>query len=372
MSSFFDTLAPDHIRELRPYQPGRPIEEVERELGITGAIKIASNENPLGPSPRAVEAATQALATAHLYPDGGAFYLRRALAERRGVTSEQLVFGAGSNELIYLILMSMCRPGQDEVLSHQFSFLSYRLAAKALNLPIVEASVSDDLSCDPDALIAAMGPRTKVVLLANPNNPTGSRVPTADFERILAALPPQAVLVMDEAYLEYAIATEQADDHPLAQSYIPQDPRIISLRTFSKIYGLAGLRVGYGIGHPDVISVIERVRRPFNVNSVAQAAALAALDDEEHVARSQTSAQAGIAVLTEAARGLGLRPYPSWGNFMLVGLGRDAAPVYEALMKKGVIVRPMGAWGLPEHLRISIGTETEIERVSASLAAVLG
>lgn len=373
MSSFFDTLAPDHVRNLPTYQPGKPVEELERELGLRGVVKMASNENPMGPSPLAIEAAARALGKSHLYPVDDAFYLRRAMAERLGVSPEGLIFGAGSNEIIYLILHALCRPGQDEVLTHQYAFISYRLAAMAHDVPFVEAPATADLACDVDALIAAMGPRTKVVLLANPNNPTGSHVRTSDFERILAALPPQAVLVMDEAYYEYAVSRGGASQYPSSLAYQSErDPRILTLRTFSKIYGLAALRVGYGIGHPRVIGYIERVRRAFNINSVAQAAALAALDDEAHVARSQEAARAGIDALIAGVERLGLRAYPSLANFMLVGTGRDAEPIYKSLLAQGVIVRPMRAWGLPQHLRISAGTPSDTERTLAALAQTMG
>jgi histidinol-phosphate aminotransferase len=369
MSSFFDSVAPAHIRDLPTYQPGKPVEELERELGIRGVIKMASNENPMGPSPLALEAATRALTRAHFYPVDDAFYLRRALAERLGVAPGALVFGAGSNQIIYMILHALCRPGQDEVLTHQYAFISYKLAALAHSVPLVEAPVTADLACDVDALIAAMSPRTKVVLLANPNNPTGAHVRTRDLERILAALPPHAVLVVDEAYHEYAVSAGSASEYPSSQTYQSEsEPRIITLRTFSKIYGLAALRVGYGIGHPRVMGYVERVRQAFNVSSVAQTAALAALDDDAHVARSQEAARAGIDMLIEGTARLGLRPYPSLGNFVLVGVGRDAEPLYQALLQKGVIVRPMRAWGLPQHVRISAGTQSDTERALAALA----
>lgn len=372
MSSFFDTLAPEHIRDLPTYQPGKPVEEIERELGIRGAIKMASNENPMGPSPRAVEAGARALTKTNLYPIGDAFYLRRGVAERFGVAPDQLIFGAGSNEIIYMTLHALCTPGRDQVLTHEYAFLSYRLAAMAYDLPFVATPVTEDLACDVDALIAAMNERTKVVLLANPNNPTGAHVRIRDFERILAALPPQAVLVVDEAYHEYAVSVGPEVEYPSSLSYLGEnEPRILTLRTFSKIHGLAALRVGFGIGHPRVVGCIERVRRAFNVNSIAQAAALAALDDEAHIERSQEAARTGIEMLTEAAQRLGLRPYPSLGNFVLVGTGRDAGPLYEALLRKGVIVRPMGAWGLPQHLRISVGTPAETERAIAALGEVV-
>ena len=372
MSTNIEALIPENIRDLPVYQAGKPIEELERELGISGAIKCASNENPLGPSPLAVEAATRALANAHAYPDFSAHYLSQTLAERLGVTPDQLSIGPGSNELIYLILLALCRPGIDEVLTHKYAFISYKLAPKALNLPFVEVETTKDLACDVDALIAAMSPRTKVVLLANPNNPTGTHVRTAGLERIIEALPPQAVLVVDEAYHEYAVAAGKAVDYPQSQHYQSADqPRIITLRTFSKIYGLSGLRIGYAVGDARLIDYINRVRPAFNVNSIAQAAALAALEDEAHVRRSLDTTATGIAAIAEAARRLGLRAYPSLGNFLLVGLGRDAGPVYETLLRQGVIVRPLAAWGLPQHIRISVGTPEQTERITAALAHVV-
>lgn len=365
MSDIATALAPEHIRVLKAYQPGKPVEELERELGITGAIKIASNENPMGPSPLAVEAARAAVTDSHFYPDGGCFKLRKALADKLEVTGDELVFGAGSNELIYLLISAFCRPGVDEVLAHRYAFISYKLAAMSLNVRFVEADVTEDLACDVDAMINGITDNTRLVFLANPNNPTGAHVSSADFERLLAALPEHTVLVVDEAYHEYAIATDA--DYPRSQEYRGEQPLIVTLRTFSKIYGLSGMRVGYGIADPSVCNLINRVRRPFNVNSIAQAAALAALDDDAHVTRSSDAARDGIAALSDAVRSMGLRPYPSLGNFVLVGLGREAAPVYDQLLKKGVIVRPMGAWGLPEHVRISVGTPEQTERVVAAL-----
>ncbi len=362
-------LIPPHIRELRPYLPGKPVEELERELGITGAIKIASNENPLGPSPAGVAAGRAALAEAHLYPDDDCHKLRRALAAAHGIDPAELVFGAGSNDIIYMMVHAFTRPG-DEVLTHKYAFISYRLAARGLDCTFVEAPVKGDLTCDVDALLAAITSRTRVIFLGNPNNPTGAWLPRADFERLLAGVPRDVFLVVDEAYHEYATAL--TSDYPKAQTYRSADrPLLVVLRTFSKIYGLAGLRIGYGIVDRGVADYLGRVRRPFCAGSVAQAAALAAMGDDEHVRRSQAAAAAGIPALTEAVRALGLRAYPSATNFMLVDVGREAAPVYDALLRRGVIVRPLAAWGLPGHLRISIGTAAQTGRVIEALGAVL-
>jgi histidinol-phosphate aminotransferase len=357
-----------NIRGLKAYQPGKPIEELQRELGLTDIIKIASNENPMGPSPLAVDAGRAALAEVHAYPDGGAFKLRAALAERHGVDPSELVFGAGSNELIYLVMAAFCGPG-DRVVAPRFSFISYKLAARAFDLEFVESEVNDLLGADVDALIAAATPDTRVVFLANPNNPTGAHMPVADFDKLVAALAPETLLVVDEAYHEYAVIA--GADYPQSQRYRADRPNTITLRTFSKIYGLAGLRVGYGLCDARIADVINRVRRPFNVNSVAQAAALAALDDDAHVRTSADAAARGIPMLSEAVEGLGLRAYPSLGNFVLVDVARDTGPVYQALLARGVIVRPMAAWGLPRCVRISVGTPAETERVAAALRDVL-
>ncbi len=370
MSDLFSTLPQDHIHPLKPYQPGKPIEELEREYGLTDVIKIASNENPMGPSPKAVEAATKALKEANFYPDGGCYLLRHALAERLSVRPDELVFGAGSNEIIYLMVHTFCRPGEHQVVAPKFAFISYRLAAMAYNVDFVEAEVNDELGCDVDDLISKMTERTRIVFLANPNNPTGAHLTTAEFERIIEALPERTFLVVDEAYHEYAVAS--GADYARSQGYRSEaKPLIVTLRTFSKIHGLSGLRVGYGIADARVVNYLERVRRPFNVNSIGQAAALAALDDETHINRSAEAARLGIPALSEAVEKLGLKAYSSLGNFVLVDAKRDAAPLYDKLLRRGVIVRPMGAWGLPTCLRISIGTPAQTARVVEALSQEL-
>jgi histidinol-phosphate aminotransferase len=369
MSELFRSIVPENVQKLRPYQPGKPVEELERELGITGAIKIASNENPLGPSPRAIEAARRAVAGVHFYPDD-CFQLRRELSMRLGVGPSELCFGAGSEEIIHMVVQAFCRPKVDQVLTHQYAFISYRLAAQVRDVPLVEAPVTDDLRCDVDALIDRIDSRTRVIFLATPNNPTGAHLERAELERLLDALPERTLLVVDEAYHEYARAGDP--DYPSSQGYRLGDRRgILTLRTFSKVYGLAGLRVGYAVGDPEICGYIDRVRRPFNVSSVAQAAALAALGDDEHVRRSTEAATAGIAALRSAVEALGLRSYPSLANFVLVDVGQKAEPVYEALLQRGVIVRPMGAWGLDRCVRISVGTPEQTERACLALADVL-
>jgi histidinol-phosphate aminotransferase len=370
MTDVLEGMVPANIARLKPYQPGKPVEELERELGITGAIKIASNENPLGPSPKAIEAARAALGDSYLYPDGGCFKLRNALTDKLGVSADELVFGAGSNEIIGMLVRAFCRPRVDEVVAHKYAFISYRLFSMAHDAPFIEADVSSELGCDPDALIGAFTDNTRLVFLANPNNPTGAYVNQRDFERILAAMPPRALLVVDEAYHEYAVA--MADDYPRSQTYRAKNPHIVTLRTFSKIYGLAGLRIGYAICHPQVSDVLNRVRRPFNASTISQAAALGAVGDDEHVERSRAHNAAGLSELREAAEKIGVKAYPSLGNFVLVDVGRPAGDVNDELQRRGVIVRPMAAWGLGQHLRISIATSDETSRVVTALSEVLG
>ena len=370
MSDVFEGLVPPNIEQLRPYQPGKPVEELERELGITGAIKIASNENPLGPSPAAVVAARAAVEQSHCYPDGGCYKLRRALAGKLGINDDELVFGAGSNEIIGMLVRTFCRPGIDEVLTHKYAFLSYRLFSLMHGVGFTEAEVTSELGCDADALIAGINDNTRVIFLANPNNPTGAYVRRADFEKILAAVPERTVLVVDEAYHEYAVG--MAEDYPRSQDYRDKHPLMITLRTFSKIHGLAGMRIGYGICHPRTANYIDRVRRPFNASNVAQAAALGALSDDAHVERSRTHNASALAELRAAVEGIGVKAFPSLGNFVLVDVGRDAVEVYGELLGRGVIVRPMSAWGLAQHLRISVATGDETSRVIDALKQVLG
>lgn len=369
MSSWFDDSTPRHVRTLDVYQPGKPIEELERELGITGAIKVASNENPLGASPKAVAALPAALAQLHLYPDAGGFAVRRALASRLGVELGSLALGNGSNDLLYQLVLATCEP-TDEVLSHEYAFLSYRLSAQVAGRPFVAAKTTPDLACDVDALIAGISPHTKLVVLGSPNNPTGSVVTKAQAERILAALPPRALLVIDEAYAEYAAAWSEID-HVDGLELQKRDRRVVVLRTFSKIYGLAGIRIGFAVADPAVVDVLGRVGRTFHVSSLAQVAAIAALDDTEHVAASARHARAWIERMRAEVKAPGVRVFPSLANFVLVDTGRPAGPVYDKLLRRGVIVRPMAMWGLPNAIRVSVGTDREMPKVIATLNEVL-
>lgn len=362
-------FVPPHVASLDVYQPGKPVEEVERELGITGAIKVASNENPLGPSPRALAALPGALAELHRYPDPGGFALRRALAARVGCDPGQIALGNGSNDLLYQLALATCEM-TDEVLSHQFAFLSYRLAAQVMGRPFIAAPATPELGCDVDALIAAFTPRTKLVVVGTPNNPTGSVITRAGMDRLIAALPARALLVIDEAYADYAALWPEVD-HADGLAARRGDPRVIVLRTFSKIYGLAGLRLGFAVADRAVIDVLGRVGRTFAVNSLAMVGALAALDDTEHVARGARLARQGLERYTAEVHGPGVRIYPSLANFVLIDCGRPSTPIYERLLRLGVIVRPMAAWGLPEHLRVSVARDEDTPRVIAALNDVL-
>jgi histidinol-phosphate aminotransferase len=359
------TFVPSHVACLDIYQPGKPIEELEREHGITGAIMVATNENPLGPSPRALAALPAVLAQLHRYPDAGGFALRRAIAARFEVEIGQVALGNGSNDLLYQLVLATCEPA-DEVLSHRHSFLSYRLAAQVVGRPFVAAPTTPDLSCDVDALIAAISPRTKLIVVGTPNNPTGSVITTAGIDRLIAGLPARALLVIDEAYGDYAAMWPEVD-HADGLAAQRRDPRVVVLRTFSKAYGLAGLRVGFAVADRVVVDVLGRVGRTFHVSSLAQAGALAALDDTEHVARSARYARRAIERYAAEIRGPGVRIYPSLGNFVLIDCGRPSTPIYEQLLARGVIVRPMAAWGLPGHLRLSIARDEDMPRVIAAL-----
>ncbi|HKE14277.1 MAG TPA: histidinol-phosphate transaminase [Kofleriaceae bacterium] len=360
---------PEHIARLSPYLPGKPALQLERELGITGAIKMASNENPLGPSPRALEAARRAAGEMHLYPDGASFALRRGLAAHHGVDMDELVVGGGSNELIHLLVRTFCAPGRDEVVTHRHAFISYALAARTHGVDVVETPVTRELRCDVDALCAGFGPRTRLVFVANPNNPTGSHLTRAELEEVLERAPARALVVVDEAYHEYAAGLDP--DYPAIEPYRAERPAVVALRTFSKIHGMAGLRIGYAICDRRAARRLDQTRRPFNVTSVAQVAALAALDDREHVARSLEAAASGVAALTRGFSGLGLTVLPSLANFVLVDVGREADGVYQGLLERGVITRPMAAWGLPRHLRVSIASAPDIARAVDAMAAVL-
>jgi len=352
------------IEQLAPYEGGKPIEELARELGITDAVKLASNENPLGPSPRALEAARRVLAQANRYPDGAAFDLRAKLAKKHGVAPEEILLGAGSNELLDLVVRTFCTPEQHIVFAEP-AFVVYRIAALACGVPFTAVPLTAGLVHDLPAMAAAVTPATRVMFVANPNNPTGTHVGRAALEQLLRGVPPEVIIVMDEAYLEYA----DAPDYPDSLTLRGLRERLLVLRTFSKIYGLAAFRVGYGIGPRKLIDYMNRVRAPFNVSTLAQAAAAAALDDVDHVETARALNQKERQRVTDALRGRGLAVAPSQANFILVDVGRPARAVYDALLQQGVIVRPFAS--LPTSLRVTLGTERENDRFLVALAEVL-
>jgi histidinol-phosphate aminotransferase len=358
-------LVPEWIQRLAPYPPGMPLEELEREYGITGSIKLASNENPYGPSPRAVEAIAGALGSLHRYPDGSGYYLRHALAERIGVAADAIILGNGSNDIIELAVRAFLRPGDEAVMADQ-AFVIYQMVVQAAGAT-PRAVPLRRFTHDLEAIRAAIGPATRLVFLANPNNPTGTIYKRDEWEDFLDVVPPHVLVVADDAYADYV----EDPDYPDSLAYQRRDRLLLTLRTFSKIYGLAGVRVGYGVGPLPVIEVLNRIRQPFNVNALAQVAALAALDDQAHVERTRANNREGLAYLRGVCERLG-RPYvPSWANFLLVDVG-DGAKVYDALLRRGVIVRPMDVYGFPRHLRVTVGTPEENERFAESLAAALG
>lgn len=352
------------IEGLLPYEGGKPIEELARELGITDAVKLASNENPLGPSPKALEAARGVLAESHRYPDGAAYDLRKKLAQKHGVAMEEILLGAGSNELLDLAVRTFCTPAQHVVFAEP-SFVVYRIAALAGGVPFTAVPLTAGLVHDLPAMAAAVTPATRLLFVANPNNPTGTHVGRGAVERLLREVPPHVIVVMDEAYLEYA----DAPDYPNSLELRGLRERLLVLRTFSKIYGLAALRVGYAVGPRPLIDYMNRVRAPFNVGTLAQAAAIAALDDQAHVEAARSLNQGERRRVTAALEARGLAVAPSQANFVLVDVKRPARPVYDALLKKGVIVRPFAS--LPTSLRVTLGTERENDRFLGALEAVL-
>jgi histidinol-phosphate aminotransferase len=356
----------ENILRLKPYVPGKPIEEVQREYGLTDIVKLASNENPLGPSARAVAAMREAAAHVALYPDASCYRLTQALAVHWRVAPENLILGNGSDEIIQFIGMAFLEPG-DEVLTATPSFVRYEAAATLNNASLIEVPLRD-FRFDLPAMAERLSPRTRVVFIANPNNPTGTIVMRTELERFLDRVPARALVVMDEAYFEYADAPE----YPDGWEYVRQGRNVVVLRTFSKIYGLAGLRVGYGMARPELIRYLHQVREPFNVNSLAQAAAIASLEDPEQVERSRQVNREGKAALTTAFDAMGLPHVPTEANFVLVDVKRNCREVFEGLLRRGVIVRTGDIFALPTHLRVTIGTAEQNERLLQALRGVLG
>jgi histidinol-phosphate aminotransferase len=355
---------PEYIRTLVPYAPGKPIEEVEREYGIRDSVKLASNENPLGPSPKALEALRQGIHQLNRYPDGHCFYLRERLAEKLGVEAENLIFGNGSNEIIELAARTFMQPGDEAVMADQ-AFVVYRLVVQAAG-GAGKAVPLKNFTHDLEAIGAALSPRTRLVFLSNPNNPTGTTFGKKAWEAFLDRITPEMLVLVDEAYFEYVTNP----DYPDSIRYRRDDRCLLTMRTFSKLYGLAGLRIGYAVGPADVVAMMQRVRQPFNVNAAAQWAAMAALEDRDHVDRTLAVNRAGMAFLTRELTRLGLEFVPSDANFILVRVG-SGRKVFELLLRRGVIVRSMDEYRFPEHVRVTVGKPEENAKFIEAMEEVI-
>ncbi|MEP0772751.1 MAG: histidinol-phosphate transaminase [Acidobacteriota bacterium] len=349
--------APEYIKRLAVYVPGKPIEEVQRELGVGEIVKLASNENPLGTSPRALAAIRQALGELHRYPDGGGYALRRAIAARHGVELDQVILGNGSCELIEMLARAYLADGDEAVISQQ-SFVMYELAVNQVNGRAIAVPTKPGRGHDLAAMAAAVTPRTKLLFIANPCNPTGTYATRAELNQLLATVGERVLVVLDEAYFEYV----QRDDYPDGLDDLRAGHNVIVLRTFSKIYGLAGIRIGYGVAAPEVIATLNRVRSPFNTSSLAQAGALAALDDDEWARRSREHNLQELAFLAAELARRGVRFTPSVTNFILIEFERDVRELFVEFQKMGVIIRPVGGPGLAGCARVSVGLREENEK----------
>jgi histidinol-phosphate aminotransferase len=366
-----DTLAAPAVRTIAPYVPGKPLEELEREYGISNSIKLASNENPLGPGPKALAALQRAAEEIGLYPDGNGFALKQALARKYGCGLDCITLGNGSNDVLVMLAETFLTPDTEAVYS-EYAFAVYPIAVQATGATarVAKAHPANHampLGHDLDAMAKLVNDRTRLVFIANPNNPTGTWLSADALRKFIAGVPAQTVVVMDEAYIEYVTDPSFAD----ASRWLQDFANLVVVRTFSKAYGLAGLRVGYALSHPGVADMLNRVRQPFNVNSFALAAARAALEDTEHLKRTLDTNRTGLAQLQAGFDALGVRHIPSAGNFVLIDCGRPAGPVYEAMLRQGVIVRPVGNYALPNHLRITIGTQQQNERMLGALQQAL-
>lgn len=363
MSSIWDCANP-RMRDLAVYEPGKPIEETARELGADAGdiIKLASNENPLGPSPKALVAMRAALAKAHLYPDGGGFYLCEALASQLDFRREEIILGSGSNEVLEFLGHAFLNSG-DEVIASEHAFIAYKLIAAVFGARTIEVP-SPDLRHDLDGILQTITPRTRLVFIANPNNPTGTLLTQEDIDRFMDRMPDRVVVVFDEAYFEYV------DAPPDVTKFVRSGRNVIVLRTFSKIQGLANLRIGYGIAPTELIKILQKTRQPFNVNGIAQAGALAAIGDEEHRRRTKQVTDEGRAYLQEQFTEMGLQFVPSAANFVLVKVG-DGMSVFKELLKHRIIVRALKGYNLSQWIRISVGTMEQNRHCIAALREVL-
>jgi len=367
-NTVFDQLAAAGVCGLKPYIPGKPTDELERQYGIRNSIKLASNENPLGPSPAALAAVHEALPQLAQYPDGSGYHLKNALAKHHRIDPARITLGNGSNEVLVLLAETLLSE-RVEAIYDQHGFIVYPLVVQATGA-VARVAASNPADHDQPfghdlvAFEAALTGQTRLIFIANPNNPTGTWVTGEGLHRFLKSVPDRTVVVIDEAYGEYVAR----DDYPRTLAWLDEFPNLVITRTFSKIYGLAGLRVGYAISHPDLAELMNRVRQPFNVNTLAQVAAIAALNDDSFVDRSRSNNRDGLSFMTDALASMGLSVVPSIGNFLLVDMGRPAGPIYERLLQAGFIVRPVTNYGLPNHLRISVGLPEQ----NRQLLSVLG
>lgn len=357
---------PDYILAIEPYKPGKPIEELERDYGIHDSVKLASNENPLGPSPKAIEAIRKHLAKLHRYPDGGGFALTAKLAEKLGVDANAIVLGNGSDDVIGMLGRALLHPG-DDALMPQPSFLMYAITVRSIGALPVFVPLNDALAIDLEAMLDRVTPRTRLVFLCNPNNPTGTVMRAEALDAFLRDLPPAITVVLDEAYIEFVRDPACAT----GLTFLDCGRPVVTLRTFSKAYGLAGLRIGYGIMPPDLTAILHRIRQPFNASSLAQVGAAAALDDEAFLQRSIRLVHTGLDYLFDQLERLGVRYFPTQSNFFLIDVQTDADTVFEGMLTEGVIVRSMRSYGYPHYIRINAGLPTENERFVAALGRVL-
>jgi len=355
-----------HISSLVPYPPGKPIEELEREYGISGSIKLASNENAWGPSPRAMEAIKGALQNLHRYPDGSCYYLTKSLAAKIGVKPEEIVFGNGSNEIIGLLITAFLQPGEEVISSHP-SFLMYQKLVQVQGGSNKVVELSESMHHDLEAILQAVSAKTRIIFLDNPNNPTGTIIDRDDFASFMEQLPQEIIVVLDEAYVDFVDPDLRID----VLAYIRGGKPVAALRTFSKAYGLSGLRLGYGIMHAEIGGYLNRVRQPFNVNSLAQVGGVAALEDDVHYRMTLQKSSDGIAWLQGEVAKLGCRPMETHTNFFLIDVKGDGRKLYEHMLRQGVIVRPMQAYGYPNYIRITVGRQDENRRFVAALAKSL-
>jgi histidinol-phosphate aminotransferase len=368
MESFAE-LARKPVRTASPYVPGRPIEEIRERFGLSRVLKLASNENPLGPSPRAREAVAACLGDVHRYPEGGSTRLRAAIAVRLGVEPASAIVGSGSDELLELLARTFLSPG-DEIVASRHAFIRYKMAGILMEARVVETPMAPGLRHDLPAMARAVTPRTKIVFIANPNNPTGTYVTRAELGEFLGRVPSSVLVAVDEAYFEYASVLP---DYPDSLEFRRKGRRnVIAFRTFSKIHGLAGLRAGYAIADPEIVGLMDRIRPPFNVTVPAQVGCEAALADDSHVKASRDLNRENLAWLAAELERRGIEFTPSAANFILIRTRRGGPAVFDALLRKGVIVRPMVEYGLPEHVRVTIGTREEMEVFLAGFLEVDG